>query len=75
MKELLIDVVRQTAPLFEKVRVTGLPSGLRVEGHSEDKMLFLLAELTARRRVLHRSVKKCVVAKRYPPFGQKTRIV
>lgn len=47
MKELLHDVVRQAAPLFEKVRVTGGHGTVRVEAHTEDKMLFLVADLHA----------------------------
>jgi hypothetical protein len=45
MKELLTDMVRQVAPLFDKVRITGGDSGLHVEAHTEDKMLFLVADL------------------------------
>ena len=45
MKNKLIDMVRQVAPLFEKVRITGSESGTKVEAYTEDKMLFLVAEL------------------------------
>lgn len=45
MKLVLADIVRQTAPLFEKIRVTGLDTGIKVEAHSEDKMLFLIGDL------------------------------
>lgn len=47
MRDLLTDVVRQVAPLFEKVRVIGSPTGLRVEAYTEDKMLYLVADLAA----------------------------
>ena len=47
MKDLLHDVVRQTAPLFDKIRVTGGFGTIKVEAHTEDKMLFLVADLTA----------------------------
>lgn len=46
MKAVLAEIVRQTAPLFDKIRVTGLDTGIKVEAHSEDKMLFLVADLT-----------------------------
>jgi hypothetical protein len=45
MKSVLAEIVRQTAPLFEKIRVTGLDTGIKVEAHTEDKMLFLVADL------------------------------
>jgi hypothetical protein len=45
LKTVLADIVRQTAPLFEKIRVTGLDTGIKVEAHTEDKMLFLVGEL------------------------------
>lgn len=45
MKELLNDVVRQVAPLFEKVKVTGHDTGTKIEAHTDDKMLFLVANL------------------------------
>jgi hypothetical protein len=45
MKQLLADIVRQVSPLFEKIRVTGLDDGTKVEAYTEDKMLFLFADL------------------------------
>ena len=45
MKELLSDIVRQAAPLFDKIRVTGDDTGTKVEAYTEDKMLFLFADL------------------------------
>lgn len=45
MREILAEIVRQTSPLFEKIRVTGLDIGVKVEAHTEDKNMFLVAEL------------------------------
>ena len=45
MKELLVDVVRQVAPLFEKVRIIAGADGIRVEAYTDDKMLFLTGDL------------------------------
>ena len=45
MKHILMDIVKQTSPHFDKVRVTGTDTGTTVEAYSEDKMLFLVAEL------------------------------
>lgn len=45
MKDLLIDVVRQAAPLFDKVRVIGGDVGVRVEAYTDDRNLFLNADL------------------------------
>ena len=45
MKELLIDALRQAAPLFDKVRVVGSDTGTMVEAYTDDKSLFLFAEL------------------------------
>jgi len=47
MKDLLTDIVRQVAPLFDKIRVTGLDEGTKVEAYTEDKMLYLFADLKA----------------------------
>jgi hypothetical protein len=43
MKEVLADMVRQVAPLFTAVRVTGSEAGTKVEAYTEDKTLFLIA--------------------------------
>jgi hypothetical protein len=40
-------MMRQTAPLFEKVRVIGGNGLINVEAHTEDQMLFLVAKLNA----------------------------
>ena len=45
MKDLLVDVVRQAAPLFDKVRVLCGDTGTTVEAYTDDKMLFLFADL------------------------------
>src|SRR5882672_4651461 len=45
MRELLLDVGRQAAPLFDKIRIEGLDTGTRVEAYTDDKMLFLFADL------------------------------
>ena len=45
MKQVLAEIVRQTAPLFDKIRVTSTETGLKIEAHTEDKMLFLVGEL------------------------------
>ena len=45
MREALTDLVRQVAPLFEKVRVTGTEDNVKVESFTPDKMLFLVATL------------------------------
>ena len=45
MKNILVDMVKQVAPLFEKVRITGNDSTTKVEAYTDDKMLFLVAEL------------------------------
>jgi hypothetical protein len=47
LKDLLGDVVRQAAPLFDKVRVTGGNGLIKVEAHTDDQMLFLVAKLPA----------------------------
>ena len=46
MKDLLLDVVRQAAPLFDKVRVLCSDTGTTIEAYTDnDKMLFLFADL------------------------------
>ena len=45
MKKLLSDIVGQVVPLFDKIRVTGLDDGTKVEAYTDDKMLFLFADL------------------------------
>jgi hypothetical protein len=45
MRPMLLDVVRQATPLFDKIRVEGKDLGTRVEAYSDDKMLFLFADL------------------------------
>lgn len=45
LKNFLIDVLRQTAPLFDKIRIDGSDTGTVVEAYTEDKMLFLFAKL------------------------------
>lgn len=45
MKDILIDVVRQVAPLFEHVRVSGTDAITKVEAYTDDKNLFLVANL------------------------------
>lgn len=47
MKEVLVDMVRQVAPLFEAVRVTGSETGTKVEAYTEDKLLFLIGQMKA----------------------------
>jgi hypothetical protein len=45
MKDVLFDMVRQVAPLFEAVRVTGTDNGTKVEAYTDDKSLFLIGRL------------------------------
>jgi len=45
MRELLLDMTRQVGSLFDKIRVEGLTTGTKVEAYSDDKMLFLFADL------------------------------
>jgi hypothetical protein len=45
MKKLLSDIVSQVVPMFDKIRVTGLDDGTKVEAYTDDKMLFLFADL------------------------------
>ena len=45
MKDLLVDAVRQAEPLFDKVRVLCGDTGTTIEAYTEDKMLFLFADL------------------------------
>ena len=47
MKEILSDIVRQVAPLFTTIRVTGGDDSTKVEAYTEDKSLFLVARLKA----------------------------
>lgn len=44
MKDLLIDIIRQVGP-FEKIRILGTDTGTRVESYTEDRMLYLNADL------------------------------
>jgi hypothetical protein len=41
-----MDVVRQAAPLFDKIRIVGSDTGTKVDAFTEDMHLFLGAELT-----------------------------
>ena len=40
-----MDIVRQTAPLFDKIRIIANESTTKVDAHTEDLMVFLSAEL------------------------------
>ena len=45
MKELLIDALRQAAPFFDKVRVLCSDTGTTIEAYTDDRTLFLFADL------------------------------
>lgn len=45
MREQLTDVVRQVAPLFKKIKVTGTVDSTKIEAFDDDKVLFLVATL------------------------------
>lgn len=45
MRNQLTDIVRQVAPLFKKIKITGDTMTTRIEAFDDDKILFLVATL------------------------------
>jgi hypothetical protein len=45
MREQLSDIIRQVAPLFKKVKITGTETSTKVEAVDDDKILFMVANL------------------------------
>lgn len=45
MREQLTDIIRQVAPLFKKIKITGDDSSTKVEAFDDDKILVLRASL------------------------------
>lgn len=45
LRDQLADIIRQTTPLFEKIKVRANDLGMTIHGHSADKMFFVVGRM------------------------------